>query len=821
MTASTRAETQALADTPQADPTSELSSLQRALDRSQAVIEFNMDGIVLRANAIFLGLMGYTAAEIVGQHHSMFCPAGLAESADYRVFWDRLRAGEFFSAQYHRVGAQGRDVYIQATYNPVIGANGVPVKVVKFASDITQARLKALEDEAKVAAISRSQGICEFDLAGNILTANENFRKIMGYRMDDLVGQHHRMFVDNAEVASGAYRQFWQKLGKGEFDSGEYLRFGRNGKRVWLQASYNPILDLEGKPLKVVKFCTDITASKLGALETAARIDAVQASACLLETDANGVILQVNERMADVLNYTAADLVGKNETLVLFPEDLSLPDRIEGLRQLREGKAVRREIRRMAQGGREVWMQSVASPVMGLDGQLRKILLLSQDITAERQRRMDADGKLKAIDLAQAVIEFEPDGRVLTANENFLRLMGYELHEIRGRHHRMFVDPEEAGKAEYAAFWERLARGQYETAEFKRIGKGEREVWIQATYNPVVDPDGRVVKVVKFASDVTVAKLRNAEYKAKVEAIELGQSVAEFDLDGNLTAANRNFLAAMGYTLREVLGQHHSTFCSAEYVQSEEYRDFWLRLNDGQFISNRFHRVGKYNRDVWIQATYNPILDLNGRVAKVVKFAYDVTKEVQMEHRVHDKTTEMTETVGGLLTSIRAITSSSAQAADLAAQSKGAATEGYAALEKSIAAILAIQSSSVRVAEIVGVIGEIASQTNLLAFNAAIEAARAGQHGVGFSVVAGEVRKLAERSSQAAQEIAKLIEDSAQHVGRGAEVSKDAARSFEGILASVDSTVCAVASITRTAAEQDQTAKLVSGQIKALTGAKT
>ena len=364
----------------------------------------------------------------------------------------------------------------------------------------------------------------------------------------------------------------------------------------------------------------------------------------------------------------------------------------------------------------------------------------------------------------------------------------------------------------------RLSRGEYFADEYKRIGRDGREIWIQTTYNPILDRRGHPVKVVKFASDVTEAKLRNAEFVAKVQAIDLGQAVIEFDLDGRVLGANRNFLAAMGYTLREIQGMHHSMFCTPEYTQGEEYRDFWLKLGEGQFLSGRFHRVGKYSRDVWIQATYNPILDLNGRVVKIVKYAFDVTKEVQLEKRIAAKSAEMSESVASLAASITEIARNSGVAAEMAGDAACAAQGGFTALQKSIETIGSIQASSVRVSEIVRVIGEIASQTNLLAFNAAIEAARAGQHGVGFSVVAGEVRKLAERSSVAAREIAKLIEESVMQVGQGAEVSKEAARSFEGIMSSVGRTRTSVSEIAQATEGQRRLAGEVSGLIVSLTG---
>ncbi|URI06997.1 PAS domain-containing methyl-accepting chemotaxis protein [Aquincola tertiaricarbonis] len=817
MSVHTSAETQALQQAESADALRD-ARVASALMRHQLVAQFDPQGRVIDANDRFLGLMGYCLNEVVGQHHHLFCPAATGcEPADAE-FWEPLAAGRPQQGEYMRSNRSGRTVWLLATYTPVPDDEGRVERVVMLANDITAAKLKALEDDGRVAAISRSQGVIEFDLAGNVLAANDNFLALTGYTAAEVVGQHHRMFVEPEEAQGGAYRAFWQKLGNGQFDSGQYLRVGKNGKRVWLQASYNPILDLDGQPTKVVKFCTDISPARLAALETQARLSAVSASSGMLEFDASGRILLANDLMLKSLGYDSASLVGQSESLILFDETRRDPGYIERWRLLREGRTVADEIRRRGAGDREVWFSAAMTPVMGLDGQLAKVLMIAQDITAAKLARLDAAGKLGAIDRAQAVIEFDLTGHVLHANENFTALTGYTLDEIRGRHHRLFVPAADAACAAYEAFWERLGRGEFEAGEYKRLGKGGREVWIRASYNPIFDPLGRPVKVVKFATDVTATKLRAAEFEAKVQAIDLGQAVVEFDLDGNVLTANRNFLAAMGYTLREIQGQHHSIFCPPDYVRAAEYRDFWLRLGEGQFISNRFHRVGKYDRDVWIQATYSPIRDLNGHVTKVVKYAFDVTNEVMLEQRIACQSQEMRQRVMTLLETIGQITTHSAVAGEMAQQASSAAQSGAEALQQALAAIAAIQSGSNRVSEIVRTIGDIAGQTNLLAFNAAIEAARAGEHGVGFSVVAGEVRKLAERSSAAAREIAALIAQSAVEVERGAGVSANAARSFDGILGSVQRTGSSVQAIAGAAEQQRQTAQDVTRIIQALSG---
>ncbi len=794
-------------------------SILNAIDHGLAVIEFSPDGAVLFANMNFLTLFGFSQ-DLIGQNHSQLCTAEMVDSEEYQEFWKALQAGELKQGEFMRLNRQGHPVWLLATYTPVLNTEGKVYKIIQFASDITNIKSAALENEGKVAAISRSQGIIEFDLAGNILDANDNFLNLTGYTLDEIKDLHHRIFVDKDEVDGGAYRIFWQKLGKGEFHSGEFLRFGKNGKRIWMQATYNPIFGLEGQPVRIVKYCTDITASKQAAMEMAARMEAVSRSSCLMELSADGYILGANERMLKTLGYKLSELVDKSESHIQFEEDAKSPAHVDIWRALRESRAVNVEIRRKSINGIERWFLANFSPIAGLDGALRKVVIQADDITYDKLERLDAAGKLAAIDCSQAVIEFDMSGKVLSANENFLKLTGYQLNDIQGRHHRLFVDPEEASSGEYQAFWERLSHGEFESGEYKRIGKNKQEIWIHATYNPILDPNGNPVRVVKFASDITDSKLHTAEFEAKVSAIDRGQAVIEFNLDGHVLTANRNFLAAMGYTLREIQGQHHSIFCTGEYTQSEEYRDFWLRLNEGEFVSGRFHRVGKFNRDVWIQATYNPIFDLNGKIMKIVKYAHDVTSEVLLEKRIASSASEMNSHVRKLVENVNSIAANSVVAADLAQDSSTAAQSGFDALQKSIAAIAAIQSSSSRVSEIVGVIDEIANQTNLLAFNAAIEAARAGEHGVGFSVVADEVRKLAERSSIAAREITKLIEESTLHVDKGAEVSREASRSFEGIMSGVARTSKSVAEIAESAENQSKMAKEVDLLIEQIANVK-
>jgi methyl-accepting chemotaxis protein len=239
----------------------------------------------------------------------------------------------------------------------------------------------------------------------------------------------------------------------------------------------------------------------------------------------------------------------------------------------------------------------------------------------------DAKSVLEALGRSQAIIEFDMTGKILAANENFCKALGYSLSEIVGRHHSMFVAPADAASPGYKAFWAALVGGTYQQHQYKRLGKGGREVWIEASYNPVFS-NGKPYKVVKIATDITESKRKSAEDGGKLLALSRAQAMIEFTPEGEILKANENFLSALGYELSDILGRHHSMFCEPGYVATPAYQAFWEDLRAGKFATDQFMRIGKGGKRVFIQASYNPIFDDEGRVFKVVKFAIDVTKRM-------------------------------------------------------------------------------------------------------------------------------------------------------------------------------------------------
>ena len=599
-----------------------------AIGRSMAVIEYGLDGTILSANDNYLKMVGYTLEELRGKNLSMLLDATKRSVEANLRFLEKLKRGEFDAGLQKRIGKGGREIWVQATVNPILDGAGKPYKAITYASDVTAQVATAIESKGQLAALNRVQAVIEFALDGTILTANENFLNTVGYTLDEIRGQHHGMFVAPEHRSSDEYRQFWERLGRGEFDAGQYKRLAKGGREIWIQASYNPILNADGKASKVVKFATDIT-EHMKAAE--------------------------NARIKGALDKAGANVTVANEKLEI------------------------------------IYVNEAAQRLF---------------------RGMQAD-------LRRELPQFDA-GQLMGAHIDLFRQCP-NLANLTGTHST-------------------------------DICVGRRVIKLEA--NPVSDTEGKRVGTV-------------VEWWDRTQEVQVEEEVASI-----VTRALENDLS--------------------ERVPTEGKSGFFATLSDG--LNKLLDNTSQMVRDIKMAA------------GAVHAGAVEISKgNENLSQRTEEQSSSLEETASSMeemTSTVKQNADNAGQANQLATAARDQAEKGGLVTAKAMRAMTEINDSSKKIADIIGVIDEIAFQTNLLALNAAVEAARAGEQGRGFAVVATEVRSLAGRSATAAKEIKGLIQDSVRKVEDGSALVTQSGQTLEQIVSSVKKVSDIIAEIAAASREQ-------------------
>lgn len=374
------------------------------------------------------------------------------------------------------------------------------------------------------------------------------------------------------------------------------------------------------------------------------KVDIMNLTSIVSEANLRGDILTVNDKFIEVSKYSKDELIGQPHNTTRHPD---MPKEVfkELWSTIGRGKTFRGVIKNRAKDGTPYYVDAVIAPVMGPNGKPEKYIGVRYDITEAEIERQNAKGVLDAINNSFMFLEVSTKGEILSVNENFARALGYDSSELAASKFSSLF-PQEHGKPDiFKKLWTSLNDGQSETGTFRLLTKDGSEVWIQGVFAPVKDETGRIWKFVQICTNVTEEKLRNADFEGQLVAAGKSQAVIEFKMDGTIVKANENFLNAVGYSIEDIKGRHHSMFVNEDVRKSFEYSEFWKKLNRGEFETGEFRRIGKGGKEIWIQATYNPIFDLSGRPVKVVKFASDITKQVHEREELKRKVDSILDVV--------------------------------------------------------------------------------------------------------------------------------------------------------------------------------
>lgn len=526
-----------------------LKAQTTAINNYLATLELDLNGYILEANPIFLDIFRYNFEEIKEQSYDIFILNTDRNTQDYQLFWEQLQRGKTRKGEFRLMNKHSKEIWLNASFTPIKDEFGKYKKVLMLAIDITKPKKLNIDYIGQIESLNKSQAIIDFDINGRINYANDIFLKLLKYDLEDILGKHHSVLLSEKNKNSEFYANFWKKLSNGEFINGRFQYVAKDNTEIWVRGSYNPIKNTDEEVHKIIQFAQFVGEEKR------------------LEEQ----MTKTNDRL-------------RKQNLKIKEQNQETQEKVKELTSEREK---------------------------------------SRNIQAELK------GETEAINRTLASISYNEYGFILDANDDFLKIMEYELEELNGEHHSLFVSQQDKESNLQKQLWIDLRIGKPQYKEDKYISKSGKEVWLKTSYTPITDERGKIIKVLQLAINLTQEKDFITSYREERKALIFSVGMVEFDIYGTITQINNIYLSMLGYTSTdEVIGKHHALFVDKEDKNKEEYYFFWEKLRKGEVIKDTFLRIQKNGTNIFIESTYNPILDYNGNVSKIICLATKTTNHV-------------------------------------------------------------------------------------------------------------------------------------------------------------------------------------------------
>jgi methyl-accepting chemotaxis protein len=814
----------------------EVDARMRSVDEACIVSEVDLKGYITYVNDKHCEVSQYSREELLGANQNIVRHPDMPKEL-FKEMWATIGRGKIFRGVVKNKRKDGSPYYVDGIFTPVLGENGKPIKYIGVRFDITESTLERQAMKGLVDVIDSSYAFIEFDTKGNVINANENFLKSMGYSKEEIAGKHHRTFVESSYASTQEYSTFWRDLENGKTFTGEFKRVKHSGEFIYLQASYAPVKDEMGRITKVIKIATDVTAqvilreeAKQAVEEVKAQeeelrqnmeemqatqeemqrnsaamkgiIGAIDSAYAYIEFDVNGSILSANTNFLNAMGYNFDEIKGKHHRIFVDKTYANSNEYTNFWTDLINGKIQSDQFLQFSKSGEEVWFQAAYSPVRDQNGKVIKVVNIATNITEDKEKaaqmQREIDARMASVDKACIVSEVDLKGYITYVNDKHCEVSQYTRDELMGANQNIVRHPD-MPKEVFKEMWATIGKGKIFTGIVKNKRKDGTPYYVDGVFTPILGKNGKPVKYIGIRYDITQQTYERLAAQAVVNAIDTSFAFAEYDTKGNLLSANTNFLNSLGYTLDEIKGKHHRSMVDHEITSTPDYDRFWQELANGKAFADQYKMKSKYGKDVWFQAVYSSTKDDMGRIVKIVQIATDVT--VQKEE--------------ALETSLAAIEVNRV----VSALASGDLTQRYSINSKGQLAIMgdALNTASSTLNDLLGNISQIAS---LVASSSEKLLSKGEQMKSTTQEVASATQEMAEGAQQQAQqtdESSKLIDmalKSSNEMGKKADVISNVA---ERALKSASEGLITIKRVVENMNEIQDSAKNTAGSISILT----